>query len=103
MATYTVTDGHVGIGAWTMTASTVDTVNFTANIDKVRIVSDGAADVYVRLDGTDPTVPAAGASTPALRLPAGATSVLDVPVRGGTDSVRLISSGTPKVSVEQAL
>lgn len=103
MATYTVGANDVGVGAWTLVAGQVDTVTFEADILSVRVVSDGVAEVMVTFDGSTPTMPAAGASTKGVRLPAGIASVLEVPLSGATDSVKILSSGTPKVSVEKAL
>jgi len=102
MATYTVGASDNGIGSWTLAANQVDTVAFTANITRVRVISDGAADAYVTFDGTDPTVPAAGAATRAVRVPAGGQAVLEVDMDNPVDAVKLISAGTPKVSVERA-
>jgi hypothetical protein len=101
MATYTVSAGHKGVGPFALTASTVDTVSFTDNVaGVVQVVNPGTNSdpVYVRTDGTNPTVPTAGQSTAALYVPAG--SVLDVEVRGETDSVKVISAGTPTIVVQ---
>src|SRR5690349_4049630 len=100
MATYTVSAGHNSVGPWALTASQVDTVTFEDNVASVQVCNDGTVDVYVRTDGTNPTVPSAGASSAAFRIPGGA--VLEVEMRGQTDSVKLISSGTPTVSVQRS-
>ena len=100
MATYTVSAGHKGVGPFTLTASTVDTVTFTDNVGVVQVVNpgDNTAAVYVRADGTNPTVPTAGQSTAAMYVPAG--TVLDIETRGQTDSIKVISSGTPTIVVQ---
>lgn len=111
MANYTVPNGHIGAHAKTLVASTVDTVTFAlgstgtpgwARMPKsVEIISDGAADIYVTVDGTVPAV----AGTPCYRVPAfpGAT-VLDVRDSNPVDEVvvKLISAGTPTYSVSRA-
>jgi hypothetical protein len=98
VASYTVAADLHGAYAKTLVASTVDTVTFTDDIDRVEITSNGAAAVYVTVDGTTPTV--AGAGT--FELPAGAASVREiaVPTAGGT-VVKLISAGTPVYSVAE--
>lgn len=95
--TYNVTtaSGDVGAYAKTLTANSVDKVIFDRVGDRVQITNlDGAARIYVTVDGTDPTV--AGAKT--YELPA-AICRLTVPVSGGPTEVRLKSSGTPVYSV----
>jgi hypothetical protein len=98
VASYTVAADLHGAYAKTLVANTVDTVTFTDDIDRVEITSNGAAAVYVTVDGTTPTV--AGAGT--FELPAGAASVREiaVPTAGGT-VVKLISAGTPVYSVAE--
>ena len=124
MATYTVSTNHNGVGSglsadvadvgggkdapvagllcsgvgaahgsmcfWTLTSAAPEDTSLTAFCPRT-----GTSSVL--------TVPAAGASTASLRLPAGGPSVLELSAQGATDSVKLISSGTPKVSVERAL
>lgn len=111
MANYTVPNGHIGAHAKTLVASTVDTVTFAlgstgtpgwARMPKsIEIISDGADDIYVTVDGSAPTV----AGTACYRVPAfpGAT-VLDVRDSNPTDevAVKLISAGTPTYSVSRA-
>ncbi len=111
MASYTVPNGHVGAHEKTMVASTVDTVTFQlgsvgtpgwANVPKqVEILTDGADDIYVTVDGSAPTV----TGTQCWRVPAfpGAT-VTDVRDSNPTpvDVVKLISAGTPLYSVSRA-
>jgi hypothetical protein len=98
VASYTVAADLHGAYAKTLVANTVDTVTFTDDIDRVEVTSNGAAAVYVTVDGTTPTV--AGAGT--FELPAGAASVREiaVPTAGGT-VVKLISAGTPVYSVAE--
>lgn len=98
MASYTVAADLHGAYAKTLVANTVDTVTFTDDIDRVEVTSNGAAAVYVTVDGSTPTV--AGAGT--FELPAGAASVrvIAVPTAGGT-VVKLISAGTPVYSVAE--
>jgi hypothetical protein len=112
MATYTVASGQLAIHAKTLAANAVDTVTFTigdphggagwANVPKqVEILSDGAADIYVTVDGSAPTV----GGQNCYRLPAfaGAT-VIDVEDADPQDAVlvKMISAGTPEYSVSRA-
>lgn len=97
----TVATGDRGVHAITTSANIVDSVTFTArDCDAVEVLSDGAADLYVTVDGSTPTV--AGNNTD--RLPAGAPSVrvISVPTSGATE-VQLKSSGTVKYSVTEAI
>lgn len=102
MATSTaVAAGEIAAHAITLTANSVDTVTFADDVNVVEIISDGTADLYVRLDGVDPTV--GGAFS--YRLPAGAPSVREVQIpqfwasQAGGVVVKLKSSGATKYSV----
>jgi hypothetical protein len=108
MATYTLASGDHGVNEKTLVAATPDTVIFVQDCDSVEVISDGAAELYVSVGnsstlGTQLGTPAA-ASNLVYRLPAGAPSVrvISVPASGGT-IVRLISTGTPKYSVTEAI
>ncbi len=111
MANYAVPNGHVGVHEKTMVASTVDTVTFQlgsagtpgwADLPKqVEILTDGAEDIYITVDGSVPTV----TGTHCWRVPAAAgATVVDVRDSNPTDEVvvKLISSGTPVYSVSRA-
>lgn len=80
----------------TLVANTTTTLTFDATYRRVEVLSvDGAAEVYVTTDGTDPTVGGTGCHV----LPA-VISSMEVPVRTWGDTVvKLKSAGTPKVSV----
>jgi hypothetical protein len=79
-----------------LTASTVDTVTFTGtDVGTLQIQSDGTAAVYYTLDGSTPTVGGGNC----FRIPA-AVSVDEVqPQTGSATVVKLISSGTPTLSI----
>ena len=96
MANHPLTAGQVGAYEFTLAASTVDSVTFADDLDGVEVVShDGAAAVYFTVDGSTPTVAGAGCWV----IPAAPSALsVDVPTAGGT-VVKLISSGTPRVSV----
>lgn len=100
MATYTVAAGAVAKHDIQMVAGQVDTVTFTDNIAAVSILPDGTADVFYTLDGSTPAVN--GASS--LRIPAGAF-VEDalLPEKRSGDQVKIVSAGTPKVSVQRGI
>jgi hypothetical protein len=108
MAIYNLSAGDHGVNEKTLTANTPDTVLFVQDCDSVEIISDGAADLYVGVGqvgtiGTSLGTPVA-ASNLAYRLPAGAPSVRVITVPGGGATiVRLISTGTPKYSVTEAI
>ncbi len=111
MANHTVPNGHIGAHAKTLVATTVDTVTFAlgstgtpgwARMPKsVEVLTDGASDIYVTVDGSTPTV----GGTACYRVPPypGAT-VIDVRDADPNDEVvvKLISSGTPVYSVSRA-
>ena len=98
MASTTIADTEVATHS-TLTAATVETVTIDRNASTVRVMNrDGAAEIYYTLDGSAPTV--GGATTYA--LPA-AISSEDRPVPSVTSAttvVKMISSGTPKFSVQ---
>jgi hypothetical protein len=94
MAEYNVMADEVAVHDKTLAANVVDAVNFARDPQFVEILSDGAAKVYVTVDGTEPTVGGGnGYILPAVpcarRLTHG----------GNPRAVRLISAGTPMYSV----
>ncbi len=111
MADYAVPAGDVGAHEKTMVALTVDTVTFeVGNEDApnwgplpkaIEVLTNGAADIYVTVDGRAPTVK----GTQCYRVPAQAgATVIDVTDSNARDAVvvKLISSGTPIFSVSRA-
>jgi hypothetical protein len=96
VADYIVPATHVAIHAKTLVADTQDTVTFTsADLTEVEILTDGVADIYVRIG----TGSAAVEGTQCWRVPAGSGSAV-LPVHTSGDTViKLISAGTPKYSV----
>ncbi len=81
----------------TLTAATVYTYTATGfNASMCEVVNlDGAAEVYFTADGTTPTV----GGDNCIALPAAISSVEVKEEIAGDASIKLISSGTPKVSV----
>lgn len=80
----------------TLVAATVSTLTFDRDFDRVEVLNvDGASAVYFRLDGVDPVVGATSCHV----LPAAIGAVEVEPPSNANTEVRLISSGTPKVSV----
>lgn len=81
----------------TLTAGTVTTITLDDPARRVEIINvDGAAAVYVTVDGSTPAVAAAGCWV----LPGSINRmVLGPATGGGIKIVKLISSGTPAVSV----
>jgi hypothetical protein len=82
----------------TLVAATVTTVSTLADgYQRVEVTNvDGAAAVYFTIDGTTPTV--AGDDCHVLPASISSMSVKDSSP-GAAPTVKLISSGTPKVSV----
>ncbi len=81
----------------TLVADTVTTVTFDTNFGRVEVLNvDGAAAVYFRVDGVAPTV--AGTGSHVLPAAIGSLEVADG-TSGQATVVKLISAGTPKVSV----
>lgn len=80
----------------TLVATTVATVTLDADYPMVEVTNvDGAAIVYFTVDGSTPAVAADGSNV--LAAAAGQRRELRVKTSGNT-VVKLISSGTPKVS-----
>ena len=99
MADHSISATEIGAHEVTLVANVVETFTFRADVDAVEILShDGAAPIYVTLDGTAPTV--RGATT--FVVPAAMGSSVLAPRTAGPTIVRLISSGTPTVSVTRA-
>lgn len=80
----------------TLVAATVSTITFTRDWNVVEVLNvDGAEAVYFSVDGSTPTVKGEGFHV----LPKGTSSAeVGVSSEGGT-VVKLISAGTPTVSV----
>ncbi|MFF8784815.1 hypothetical protein [Streptomyces sp. NPDC015125] len=98
MATHTVAKGDLAAHAITLVAGTVETTTFGEDLDEVTIVSlDGAAALYFTVDGRTPTV--GGANARVMPAAIGAVSV-DVPTAGNS-VVKVISSGTPTISIQR--
>lgn len=94
MTDHPVGEDKIAAHGFTLVGATVDTVTFFDNPPEVEVLSDGAAEIYVTTDGSTPTV--GGDNTyivPA--LPCARVISRSDP----TAPVKLISSGTPKVSV----
>lgn len=101
MASYSVTSGQIGAHGKTLVASTVDTVTFADDIPRVRVINDGAAALFITVDGSTPTVNGANCYI----LPAGAVTSEVYSGRMARDEgatvVKLISAGTPTYSVQR--
>lgn len=98
MSNFNVAAGEHLVPEKTLVASTVDKVTFDVTPNAVRIYSDGTASIFVRFDGTDPTV----GDVKARYIPA-SPCARTFTVRANKVDVRLISVGTPKYSVEGVL
>lgn len=79
-----------------LTANTVATVTLDADYQNVEVVNrDGSGEVFFTYDGSTPTV--AGDGT--VLLPAALSGVTVNPETAPVSVIKLISAGTPKVSV----
>lgn len=82
----------------TLSAASVASLTFDSDFSTVEVMNvDGAAAVYVSVDGsTSPTVAGTGFHV----VPAAVGAALELPVlTNGNTVVKLISAGTPRVSV----
>jgi hypothetical protein len=79
----------------TLVAATPQTVTLdgTIYIRKIEVLNRGTVEAFARQDGVNPAVD----GEDSICIPANSAVVLDHD--GGTAEVRLISSGTPKISV----
>lgn len=98
MTSYEVPSGDVGVHLKKLTPNQVDQVTFIGrDLTEVEIMTDGAADIFVRFGGQDPIIGAGSC----WRVPAGMGSSV-IPVSTSKDTVvRLISAGTPVYSVSR--
>lgn len=96
MADYTVQPGEWGVHGITLAAADITTVHFPDDVDEIEVLShDGNAPIYFTTDGTNPSVEGRGSRV----LPAAISSAQVQPPTAGPTIVKLISAGTPKVSV----
>ncbi|MGW5633934.1 hypothetical protein [Streptomyces sp. NPDC003832] len=96
MAEYSVTNDEWGIHGITLEAGTITTIHFPDDVDEVEVLShDGAAPIYFTVDGSDPAVEGRASRV----LPAAISSAQVQPPTAGPSIVKLVSAGTPKVSV----
>ncbi|HEX5543687.1 MAG TPA: hypothetical protein VFX60_19390 [Micromonospora sp.] len=80
----------------TLVAGDVTTLTLDRDYNRVEVLSvDGAAEVYFTVDKSTPTVGGNGCHV----LPATICSAEVEPTTSGATVVKLISTGTPKVSV----
>lgn len=85
----------------TLVADTVTSVDVQA--ERIEVLNrDGAAEIFVRTDGTAPTVASTDPATFCVPAVAGAARVFYEDISGNdkTQTVKLISSGTPTYSVQ---
>jgi hypothetical protein len=95
----TVAAGKIGTYEQQLTANTILDVDFGDDVDTIEVVnSSGTSSVFFTVDGSAPTV--GGQNCYYLPAAIGSKEV-HPPTAGGT-VVKLISSGTPTVSVAKA-
>lgn len=98
MATYTVAAGEISAQDKVLAANVADTVTFVDPIASLEVLSDGSAAVYV---STQSAFPAAVGSAHCRKIPAGATNAITIRMPGNTQTLTLISTGTPTYSVTE--
>lgn len=101
MANYDVPTADVGVHLKKLVAGQVDRVTFTGrDLGEVEVITDGAADIFVRFGaGDDPAV----GSGACWRVPAAMGTTI-LPVSTSKDTiVKLISAGTPTYSVSRTV
>lgn len=97
MATHTAQPGDTAAHL-TLTAATEMVVTFPADFDRVTVVNRTAGtEVFATFDNT-----AAAVDSPKSRVVLPGQPVTVEPPTGGPTIVRVISSGTPKVSIQEA-
>jgi hypothetical protein len=94
VATYSVAAGALAVHDKTLAANVTDSVSFAQDPQAVEVLTDGAAKMYVTVDGSEPTV--SGANTYLLLALPGARRITH-PSDGSP--VKLRSAGTPTYSV----
>lgn len=100
MADHVVTADQIGAHHKLLVADEVETVTFEDDVDRIEVVSDGAAPLAFRLDGE---APEAIDDPAAIYMPA-AAGVRTLATDGRAPVVvKLISSGTPRISVAEAI
>lgn len=98
MANFDVQTSEIGVHLKKLVAGQIDQVTFLGrDLTEVEIITDGAADIFVRFGGQDPAV----GSGSCWRVPPAMGSTV-IPVNTSKDTVvRLISAGTPVYSVSR--
>ncbi|GAA4824475.1 hypothetical protein [Streptomyces ziwulingensis] len=96
MPSYTVQADEWGVHGITLEAGTVTTVHFPDDVTEIEILShDGAAPIYFTVDATNPQVEGRASRV----IPASISSAQVEPPTAGPTVVKMISAGTPKISV----
>lgn len=100
MAEHEIAAGAVSVPNVKLTAETVETFKFAEYVSVVEIISDGGGAAYVTIDGSTPTVE--GANCYPLPAQACVRFIPDSGDRTDPPVVKVISSGTPTISVSRA-
>jgi len=100
MADHTIAQSELAAHEITLTAGTIEAFVFEGDVTAVEVFShDGAAIVYATIDGSTPVV--RGAKSLAIPAAQGGT-IFAPPGYRGRFVVKLISEGTPKMTVSRA-
>lgn len=100
MAEHEIAAGAISASGVKLTAETEETFKFGEYVPVVEIITDGSAAAYVTIDGSTPTV--AGANCYPLPAQACVRSIPGSGDRTEPPVVKVISSGTPTISVTRA-
>ena len=99
MANHTIAADEQGVHNVQLAAGTVDTFSFADDVTQVAITNmTGTAAIYFTVDGTTPEV----AGKKSRLVPAAIAQVEIEPTTSGPTTVKVISSGTPTVSVARS-
>lgn len=100
MAEHELKAGDVSVAGVKLTAATVEVFKSAEYLAGMEIISDGAAAAYMTIDGSEPTVGGANCyvlpANVCVRNIAGSGNRTEPPV------VKIISAGTPTVSVSRS-
>jgi hypothetical protein len=98
VASHSIAADEIGVHNVALTANIVETFTFADDVPALVIATDGAAAIYYTLDANAPAPTVGGKYAHVMLAALGYYDDLEPPTAGGT-VVRMISTGTPVVSV----
>jgi hypothetical protein len=100
MAVHEIPAGEVSAPNVKLTAATVEEFKFAEYVPVVEIITDGAAEAFVTIDGSTPTV--GGSNCYVMPPLACVRFIAENGYRTEQPVVKVISSGTPSITVSRA-